>query len=619
MNNNKDTLYHSILTRAADEWGVAFEDVERDIGQKFDPIVRFLAGACASELERVYQNIGETEARLQQRLARVLLPEYYHLPQPAHALATATPTEESVVIEETTEFVSKPSQEEEIALSPLWPARLLPISISMVATNNRLLHLNQRASPLREGQTERFSRLLLGINTSEPITNWQGVSLFFNLKPIAEQQTEQASFLAAMRQCRCFLNGEEIGTTPGFTPLNLNLEDCLNGKERLQNHVRTRYEPHFLTFTETSARPLPPRTPQDFLAKWLDGTTEGNKLAEQLDDQLSKPLYWLAFYLPYPVDVEQLETRLALQFNVFPVVNRKLCGAGNGEHHYLQSTTIKWLRLQIEDSFVSIRRVYEESPSGYPTFTFKPFADFREDDSPSYTLRHGGIGRWDEFNAWQRLAYVVAILQENYQHHELIQQAASALSLEDVHQLLGRKIEENAAAQKPTQDVFVLLHAGDTASKRVRVEYWTSKGARANGISAKTSLECKGKLKSTLDKASIELVTELNWGRDPLNGPQQIDAMRSVLLSRGRIVTREDVKAFCKDFLKGRLNTLHVNDGVGVDPRFDFGITRLLDVQLEPAAHAKGEDWDGICWQLQALLEQKSNSSIPIRVGLVTA
>lgn len=608
-----------MLTRAADEWGVAFEDVERDIGQKFDPVVRFLAGACASELEHVYQHIGGAEARLQQRLARVMLPEYCHLPQPAHALATASPTGESVLIDETTELISSTEEDGEIALSPLWPSRLLPVSISVVATENRLLQLNRRASPLGENKTERFSRLLLGIAVPEPVTNWQGASLYFNLRRATVEQTSQASFLAAMSQSRCLLNGKEIGIVPGFTPPSLILEDCLNGNERLQNHVRARYEPHFLTFTETAARPSPPQAPQEFLPQWLGGAHESSGLAEQLGSHFDKPLHWLELQLPYPVNVHQLQSRLTLQFNVFPVVNRKRCGAGNGEHHYLQNTTIKWLHIQPKDSFVAIRRVYEEAPPAYPAFAFKPFADFREDRSPSYTLRHGGIGRWDEFNAWQRLAYVIAILQENYQHNELIQQAASALSLEDVHQLLGRKIEENAATQKPTQDVFVLLHAGDTAGKRVRVEYWTSKGARANGISAKTSLECKGKLKSTLDKASIELVTELKEGRDPLNGPQQIDAMRSALLSRGRIVTREDVKAFCKDFLKERLNTLHVNDGVGVDPRFDFGITRLLDVQLEPAAHTKGEDWDGICRQLQALLEQKSNSSIPIRVGLSTA
>ena len=92
MNYSAESLYKSILYRAADIYDVEYEDVERDIGQNFDPIVRFMAGACASELERVYQHLHDTEGRLQKRLAKILLPEYFHLPQPAHALATAITT-----------------------------------------------------------------------------------------------------------------------------------------------------------------------------------------------------------------------------------------------------------------------------------------------------------------------------------------------------------------------------------------------------------------------------------------------------------------------------------------------------------------------------------------------
>ncbi len=119
-----DQIYISILHRAADEWGVEFGDVERDIGRQFDPIVRFMAGACASELERVYQQIHETEARLQQRLARMLLPDYFHLPEPAHALATATPTAETILVEETTTFSHDLGEKKgDVALSPLFPMK----------------------------------------------------------------------------------------------------------------------------------------------------------------------------------------------------------------------------------------------------------------------------------------------------------------------------------------------------------------------------------------------------------------------------------------------------------------------------------------------------------------
>jgi hypothetical protein len=612
-------IYHSILLRAADEWGVEYEDVERDIGQQFDPVVRFMAGACASELELVYQHLHNTERRLQERLGQVLLPEYLHLPQPAHALAMARPTDEPVMIDDATEFIREAEEAgKPIAFSPLWPVQLVPARLHIAATETRLLQLGRRTRLREATEAEEFRRLLLGFELPEPISNWQRTSLYFDLRN--SSPAERAVFLGALPASRCILNGRELLMSAGMPAANLLLEDYLNGNERLLSQVRARYAPHFLTFTEAELPETAPQAPAEFLPRWFAHTASAQEVEAQLaamDTELTKPLYWLEIHLGYAVAIPQLDARLDLRFNVFPVANRRLCGAGKGEHHYLQNTTIKWLHLQPEEDFASIRRVYEEKAPEHPVFQFKPFADFKEGRSPSYTLRHGGVGRWDEFNAWQRLAYVVAVLQENYQHQELIQQAAASLSLEDVHHLLGKKIAETAAAKKPTRDIYVLLHSGATAGMRVRVEYWTSQGAAANSLAAKSALRCTSKAAASLDQESIELVTPTVDGRDPLNATEQIDAMKSALLSRGRLVTREDVRNFCREFLSDRAADLHVQDGVGLDPRLDFGMTRLLDVRVHPAPAAAKADWDGICRQLQTLLEQKSASSIPIRVSLM--
>jgi len=161
-----------------------------------------------------------------------------------------------------------------------------------------------------------------------------------------------------------------------------------------------------------------------------------------------------------------------------------------------------------------------------------------------------------------------------------------------------------------------MLHAGIATGIRVRVEYWTSKGAAANNIPAKSQLKCVSKSKTSLEPESIELISATVDGKHPLNSTQQLEAMKSVLLSRERIVTREDVKVFCKTFLTDKLVNVEVKDGVGTDPRFDFGMTRLLEVNLTASKKSLKEDWEGICQQVQVLLEQKSTSSIPIKVKL---
>ncbi|WP_282773819.1 hypothetical protein [Phaeodactylibacter xiamenensis] len=621
MRNTQHQIYQSILLRAADEWGVVYEDVERDIGQQFDPIVRFMAGACASELEQVYQQLHNVEGRIQQRLARILLPEYMHLPRPAHALATASPQDRLTTMDETTAFVWEDQEGGEVAFAPIWTMQLLPAQVKAMATEARLLKLEQRLRrPSANAHPEGFSRIAIGLELPDHINNWQNVSLYFNLK--TSSTSERSHFLTALNSSRCTFNGQDLGAFSGLPRENLLLEDYLNGNERLQSQVRARYEHHFLTFTQCEMSPKPPKLPAEFMQKWWALPSDD---PETVDERLSpmgaaasKPLHWLEIHLTQPVSVPNLDTCLDIRFNVFPVVNRRLNGAGNGEHHYLQNTTIKWLHLQPTEPFASIRRVYAEQATEHPVFQFKPFADFKESQQASYTLRHGGVGRWDEFNAWQRLAYVVSILQENYQHQELIQQAAASLSLEDIHHLLGKKISETAHQKHPTQDIYVLLHTGARAGVRARVEYWTSQGAAANDIPAKSALRCTSKLASQFDKTSIALVTPVSDGRDPLNLTQQMDAMKSALLSRGRIVTREDVKAFCRQFLGEKIAELTVKDGVERDPRPNFGMIRLLTVQVRPSPNAAQENWEGICTQLQSLLMQKSASSIPIRVRLAT-
>ncbi len=617
-------IYQSILQRAADEWDVEYDDVERDIGQQFDPVVRFMAGAVASEMELVYQRLHDTESRLQERLAKTLLPEYYHLPTPAHALATATPSTESLPIDETATFIRYIGEKEgDIAFSPVFPMRLVPGELRVLATPDKILDANQRA-PLRmragSNAGERFGKVLLGIFTKVENINWKDACLYFDIRG-SSNESEKARFYASLAKSKCLLNGEPIRVEAGLPPSDFILEDYLNGNERLQNRVRLRYERHFLSFQDESA-PVGGAIPaKDFVPRWFtsQGMTQedAEKQLTRLEKEVAKtPMIWLEVHFGYPVEIAQFSSRLVVKLNVFPVVNRRLCGHTSGEHHYIANNAIKWIHLQPQEPFVAIRRVFEEKPPMYPLFTFKPFADFKEENKPSYTIRVGGVGRWDDFNVWKRMAYVVAILQENYGHEELIMKAAASLSLEDIHHLLGRKIKETSETPKAVSDIYVLLHTGATGSMRVRVEYWTSIGEAANGVAAKTPLKCTSKEMSELETESVEFVSITEGGGNPLEPTEQLDAMKLALMSRGRIVTREDVKIFCKELLRERLSDVTVRDGVGTDPRFDFGMTRRLEVLFTPSAEAAGEDWEAICQQVQRLLEQKSSSNVPMHVQL---
>ena len=622
LKKTAEEIYRSILYRAADIYNVDYDDVDRDVGQNFDPVVRFISGAMASELEKVYQHLDSTENRLQNRLAKVLLPEYYHLPQPAHALARANAHSDSFIIDEKTEFEvdSEDDEKEGIAFSPLYPSRILPANIVIVASEHGLVDIAKKGKEKRnlKGEIFEVQRFALGIQSSEHISNWQGATLYFNLRESRSSRKDEAHFLVAMSNCMCSAGDQKLNSRKGLPSSEVELEDYLNGNEKLQGDVRARYEQNFITFTESDLPEIQLKSTSGFLKYWYKsiGKPEGEieELVEKDRVDPKDELFWVEIHLPYPVEIENFKTRIQLELNVFPIVNRRLNGNSKSEHHFLKNNSIKWVSLEPKEDYLGIRKVYQEKPPEYPEFKFKPFAEFKEDRNPSYTLRFGGVGRWDEYNAWQRLAYIVGVLRENYKLEELIDEAISSLSLEEVHHLLGRKISKSASDEKPTKDIYVLLHSGVSASIRVRVEYWTSIGVEANNIPAKVQLNCISKHKSNFEKESVELVTSSRGGRAPLNSIEQLNAMKSALLSRGRIVTREDVKGFCRSFLSDKIEDVVVTDSVGTDPRFNFGMTRMLKVELKPNVKFQKEDWSGICRQVQTLLEKKSTSSIPIIV-----
>lgn len=622
MKPTQQDLYTSILYRAADIYGVEVDDVEKDIGQNFDPVVRFMAGAMASELEKVYNHLDRAEGRLQERLAQVLLPEYYHLPQAAHALATAQPLSDNLIIDQNVLFQTdiERSTEPPIHFTPVFPSLLLPAEIKIVATDNEIIKIASRGRSriMEKSLPKEIQKITLGFESADAIENWQGASLYFNLIGRSSLESERTLFYSALTNAQYVHGGKLVRHIKGLGHNELELEDYLNGNERLESNLRARYNHMFVTFTESALEEVKPEEAKSYLGKWLEEALVGDTdLAAKLDDcsaQFDKPLFWLEIYLARPIEVSDISTRLRLSFNVFPVVNRKLNGHRDGEHHFLKNNAIKWIPLTPEDDFLALKSVYEEKSPEPVHYVFKAFSEFRQEKRPSYTIRHGGIGRWDEFNAWKRLSYLIEVLQENYKYEELIDAAASSLSLEEVHQFLGNKIAASNEEEKATKNIYVLLHSGDSSGVRARVEYWTSIGEAANGINSKTSLECISKQKTNIDKGSISLISSSSDGKNPLNNVEKLDAMKSSLLSRGRIVTREDVKDFCREFLGTKLEDVLTEDGVGSDPRYDFGMTRMLNVILVPTKSAKKEDWDGLCRQLQVLISKRSSSNIPINV-----
>ena len=85
---SKENIRNRLIRQSAELWGIDESELAN-----FDPLVRLLLESTSVEIEKIGREIQGSETRLMERIAEVLCPGAVNLPQPARAIAQATPME----------------------------------------------------------------------------------------------------------------------------------------------------------------------------------------------------------------------------------------------------------------------------------------------------------------------------------------------------------------------------------------------------------------------------------------------------------------------------------------------------------------------------------------------
>jgi hypothetical protein len=320
--------------------------------------------------------------------------------------------------------------------------------------------------------------------------------------------------------------------------------------------------------------------------------------------------HWLKIELPTPMLHRGLAERLVIRFNVIPLVNRRFCV----QKEMILKNTIKCLRVQPQEPFAGLHAVRMDNSD--KSLTFRPFAQFRENMEPTYTVRTGGMGSRDNYTAWKRLLYLLELLRTE-QQWEWIQNAGLAFSLEEMHQLLHKKLITNPVTTNSTdfESLYILIHSGSSSRTALNVcaEYWTSQGESANRILAGTRLTTRD---ARLDEESLVLITPTQGGTDAPSETTRLEHLRGLLLRRDRLATQADIQSFCKQELGNQILQVKVSSSIGLDPTLGNCMTRLTEVILTPNPIAKVENWEAVCLALQESLAAQTYSTVPFKVIL---
>ena len=592
----RDKIKQRLLKQAATAWG--FDEANMD---GFDPVVDLLFGACAVEFERTTQAFQHSHPRTIKQLSQLLLPEVVTSPTPAHTVLHARPTSDGHQLSVTDAFTvtqevvtTSPPQatKRNLVLSPAAPFRLRNGDVTHLATSR---HLYGVETPLRkqeiaaaaEGRRLPARTLWLGLDLPEPSEPIGELTFYLNWINV----TDGSRYQAALPYLRWFAGEEALKSRLGFGTVAAPPAERLGAEPvavAQRQQVMQVYHSQFVTVT-VPALPLA-EIPVAIREAFPDVTP-------------TLPRRWLRVELPASLPPEAVND-VVCAINCFPVLNQKLEGS---KRPYRISAISRIVPLTTTDHFLSMHRVVTNAGKEY---TANPLMSTPDSATPSYTVRHHGVGRFDARQAADLLDYLLNQLRDEATAFEAAGSQRLTQEIRTLKQQIARLEAMVGQQARPEATHYLIVDARQ--DEDVWIDYWSTVGAAANGVPSGSAAVAPG---AADFQGPTTTLVPTRGGRARPNDEERRHALRSALLSRRTLVTEEDIKAVCRVFLGEVVRSVSVERGLrpSAHPRRSFErtvIVRVIADALPPAERLVAAQ------DLQAHLAARTSLQFPLVVEM---
>lgn len=192
-------------------------------------------------------------------------------------------------------------------------------------------------------------------------------------------------------------------------------------------------------------------------------------------------------------------------------------------------------------------------------------------------------------------------------------------SLIEINQLLA-SIEQQAkeSSFSKSNDPYLMIKpkADESIGKSFKISYWSTCAEEGNDIKAGTVLECKDDLFFVSNTTT--LMTNTVGGLNKQNNKDRILAYRNALLTRGRIVTFADIKAFGFNHFKNSIEEIRIEKGTRKEISVKAGFSRTVDIHIktnqEEKQHLSNSEWEYLCDSFMKNLKNRSSNVFPYRM-----
>ncbi|WP_289040004.1 hypothetical protein [uncultured Zobellia sp.] len=611
----KEEIKDRLIRRAADHWGV--DDME--IEYSFDPIVGILFDACAHEFERISDTIKTSRTKVTERLVDLLTPEISVTAKPAHAIMHALPIDDKMVINERSQFfhrkrmpLFRDSGKEDFKDFFFCPSGEFTVNnceLNYIAYPNKVVsHQNHRTTPWLkssdfEGSTENSS-IYIGIKPAPGVKTLDDLLCYFDLLNFANKEL----LVHHLGIADWSINGESLNVSKGYAQREIVKDDysayineSIQSKIQFyEEYVREFYRNHFYT-VEGSI---------DIKGKLKKYPEAFKTFMKQKDlDALTTPLLWIKIEFSTVVSAEMLDN-LHFHVNCFPALNKKL-------HNVNKRLQPNFNIIPLEsgdDFFLDVQNVLGDSGNEY----YVRDRNKKDDARPQAYLRYGGVSRFDERDASELLNYTLDLLKEDSVAFSAMGDDFINSNLKDLKQIVSR-IEQQIELRnfRKHKIPYLIVNRNSVEKNRDKVvftDYWTTTGEKANKINPYSKLfQYSG---TAFKPDTLVFITGSLGGQDEPNPSEKIFAYREQILSRGRIITRQDIIHHCYAVFKDAIKKVTVEKGVMVSQNNGVGYTPTTDIHITRSADAdySETDWEHLKKELLIGIKTRSANVLPFRV-----
>jgi hypothetical protein len=611
--NNKlmkrDQIKDRILKRAARAWGSSSIEME----SSFDPMVSLMINGLSHELEKISEELQNLNIGVVERILEIMFPEASIGARPVQAILHASPLENNVKVSLLNQLTTtkripniyNPLEPfiKEIAFSPTLEVKLASCEIKYIAYGSNLYELS---NVLEKKAVEDYHHSLssgevfLGIELSNANElELEDLMLYIDIKDI--QQKEMLEYY--LKNMKCFYDDAQVKIKAGYNvPLNNNDTVNLNKSSvhlsEIIREVNEYYFDNFYTLKEKLKH------------KGLKNYNLNHECFAQVNNTNDKPIIWIKMIFPESL-VPQVLDNVIFQVNCFPVINKKrhtINKVLKNTLSYMVLNTEKSIYLDIENVIDSFNNYYE----------IKDFKDSVIEDGTA-VLRTSGASKFDERSATELIQKVLDLLKDEGSSFSYIGKDFASKSLGEISQLLlsvQQQADQSNFVKNNDPHLIIKPRVDDIGDQSFEVNYWSTSAEDGNNIKTGTILEPKDKLFDS--NKSILLVTTSVGGLSKQSDQNRIFFYRNALLTRGRVVTIADIKAFSFNHFKACISAVRIEKGTRKEISFKEGFSRTIDIYLKINKSEKEKltvsEWGYLCESFMKYLKRKSSNVFPYRL-----